>query len=141
MQGYDFSFSGLKTAVLRLAQKTIGESYDFPSSKLPERLTEAQKADIAASFQRTAVETVVVKTLRAYEEFGPKSVVVAGGVAANHELRRQLTEALPLPIAYPDTKLCTDNGAMVAALGCFKLNKQQPQANPYSLVPEPSLSM
>jgi N6-L-threonylcarbamoyladenine synthase len=141
MDKYDFSFSGLKTAVLRLAQAQIGESYDFPSHKLPERLSEAQKADIAASFQRTAVATVAGKVRAAYDEYGPASVVIAGGVAASSELRRQLSDTLPLPIEYPDLKLCTDNGAMVATLGCFKGAAGQPQADPYTLDIEPNLSM
>ena len=141
MDKYDFSFSGLKTAVLRLAQKQVGESFDFPSTKLPECLSAAQKADIAASFQRVAIETIVDKAKLAYDEFNPRSVVIAGGVAANQELRRQLTEALPLPIAYPDPKLCTDNGAMVAALGCFKAQLHQPTADPYTLAIAPNLSM
>lgn len=141
MGKYDFSFSGLKTAVLRLAQAQIGETYDFPSTKLSERLSEAQKADIAASFQRVAIETIVEKAKLAYEEFKPKSVVIAGGVAASSELRRQLSAALPLPIEFPDLKLCTDNGAMVADLGCFKAKLRQPEVDPYSLTPVPNLSM
>ena len=138
---YDFSFSGIKTAVLRLAQAQIGENFNFPSKNLPERLNEAQKANIAASFQRVAMETVVDKTLLAYREFQPASVVIAGGVAASPELRRQLTERLPAKISYTDPKLCTDNGAMIAALGCFKANYQQLPANPFSLTIEPNLSM
>jgi N6-L-threonylcarbamoyladenine synthase len=141
MAKYDFSFSGLKTAVLRQAQALISEDYAFPSIKLPERLSEPQKADIAASFQRVAVETVVDKVLLAIEEFSPKSVVIAGGVAANQELRRQLTEALPLPVEFPDLKLCTDNGAMIASLGCYKAMLNQPSADPYTLAIAPSLSM
>jgi N6-L-threonylcarbamoyladenine synthase len=141
MGKYDFSFSGPKTAVLRLAQAQIGESYDFPSTKLPQRLSEAQKANIAASFQRVAIETIVDKAKLAYEEFAPKSVVIAGGVAANQELRRQLSAAIPLPLAYPDPKLCTDNGAMVATLGCFKAQFNQTTADPYSLTIKPNLSM
>ena len=138
---YDFSFSGLKTAVLRLAQAQIGESFDFPSIKLPERLSEAQKHDIAASFQRIAIETIVDKAKLAFEEFAPASVVIAGGVAASSELRRQLTAALPLPIEYPDFKLCTDNAAMIATLGCFHVKTGQPTADPYSLDIAPNLSM
>lgn len=141
MGKYDFSFSGLKTAVLRLCQAEIGETFDFPSTKLPERLSEAQKADIAASFQRVAIETVVDKVRTACDEFDPASVVIAGGVAANAELRHQLSGALPLPVEYPDLKLCTDNGAMVATLGCFKAKSGQPEADPYTLDIEPNLSM
>ncbi|HYH36095.1 MAG TPA: tRNA (adenosine(37)-N6)-threonylcarbamoyltransferase complex transferase subunit TsaD [Candidatus Saccharimonadales bacterium] len=141
MDKYDFSFSGLKTAVLRQAQAQIGESYDFPSTKLPERLSAGQKADIAASFQYTAIETVAEKVRVACEEFSPASVVIAGGVAANKELRRQLTEVLTLPVFYPDLKLCTDNAAMVATLGGFMAKFGQSEADPYTLAIEPNLSM
>ena len=138
---YDFSFSGLKTAVLRAAQEQIGASHDFPSSKLPQRLNEAQKLDIATSFQRAAIEAVVDKTITAYEEFRPASVVIAGGVASSQELRRQLKERLPMPIEYTDPKLCTDNGAMIAALGSFKALLKQKPTEPYKLDIEPNLSM
>lgn len=138
---YDYSFSGPKTAVLRAAQQLIGETHDFPSNKLSGRLSDAQKADIAASFQRVAVETVVDKTMTAYEEFQPKSVVIGGGVAASPELRRQLAERLPIEINYTDMKLCTDNGAMVATLGAYSSLLNQPTADPYSLEIAPNLSM
>jgi N6-L-threonylcarbamoyladenine synthase len=141
MASYDFSFSGLKTAVLRLAQAEIGEPYNFPSIKLSERLSEAQKRNIAASFQQKAIETIVDKAVLACRTFKPKGVVIAGGVAANEELRRQLSEALPIPIEFPDLKLCTDNGAMVAALGYFHARCEQPKADPYSLAIEPNLMM
>ena len=138
---YDFSFSGLKTAVLRLAQAEIGERYDFPSTRLAERLSERQKHDIAAGFQYTAVATVVDKAKMAFDEFAPASVVICGGVAASSELRRQLDAAISIPIEYPDIKLCTDNGAMIAALGCFMAMHEQPKADPYSLDIAPNLSM
>lgn len=138
---YDFSFSGLKTAVLRLAQAEVGEDYTFPSYKLPERLSERQKADIAASFQRVAIETIVDKTLLASEEFRPKSVIIGGGVSASQELRRQLSARIPIEIEYPDLKLCTDNGAMIATLGCYKASLKQKLADPYSLEVAPNLSM
>lgn len=141
MGKYDFSFSGLKTAVLRLAQAEIGESYDFPSYKLAERLSEIQKADIAASFQYTSLSTIADKALLAYQEFAPASVVIAGGVAASKGLRKELDQRLPLPIEYPDVKLCTDNGAMVATLGCYKAMRNQPKADPFTLGIEPNLSM
>ncbi len=138
---YDFSFSGLKTAVLRTAQKLIGEDHTFPSKNLPERLNDDQKADLAASFLRVAIETVVDKAVEAYEEFRPASVVIAGGVAASPELRRQLSERLPCPIPYTDPRLCTDNGAMIATLGCFHMKRQRSTADPYTLAIEPNLSM
>jgi len=138
---YDFSFSGLKTAVLRLAQDQVGKDFTLPSIELPGLLNDAQKADIAASFQRVAIETVVDKAVLAFEEFSPKSVVIAGGVAASPELRRQLSERLPLPIAYTDPKLCTDNGAMIATLGCYYAMLKRPEADPWSLEIAPNLSM
>ncbi len=138
---YDFSFSGLKTAVLRAAQAAVGADFTLPSYELPQRLSEAQKANIAASFQRVAIETVVDKAILAFEEFTPKTVVIAGGVAASPELRRQLAERLPIPIAYTDPKLCTDNGAMIATLGCFTAQAHRPAADPYTLDIAPNLSM
>jgi len=138
---YDFSFSGLKTAVLRLAQEEVGKDYSLPSFELPALLNDTQKANIAASFQRVACETMVDKALLAYEEFGPKSVIMGGGVAANGELRRQLAERLPCPIEYPDLKLCGDNGAMIAALGCYKALRGAPTADPKTLAIMPNLSM
>lgn len=138
---YDFSFSGLKTAVLRRAQDLCGEDFTFPSKLLPERLSDSDKANIAAVFQRVAIETVVDKAIQAYEEFKPASVVIAGGVAASPELRRQLAERLPIEIQYTDPKLCTDNGAMIAALGAFKAKLGQPPVDPYALDIQPNLSM
>jgi N6-L-threonylcarbamoyladenine synthase len=138
---YDFSFSGVKTAVLRLAQAEIGEDYTFPSYGLAERLNDSQKADIAASFQQVAIETLVDKARLAYDEFGPASVVIGGGVASSPELRRQLSEALPLPIVYTDRKLCTDNGAMIATVGYFMATTGQSAADPYTLDIKPNLSM
>ncbi|HET8689930.1 MAG TPA: tRNA (adenosine(37)-N6)-threonylcarbamoyltransferase complex transferase subunit TsaD [Candidatus Saccharimonadales bacterium] len=137
---YDFSFSGLKTAVLRAVQRECGVDHTFPSFKLSERLDDVKRADFAASFQRVAVETLVDKTVKAYEEFQPKSVVIAGGVAANQELRRQLKDRLPTDIAYAPMELCTDNGAMVAALGYYHATLRAPD-NPLSLSVVPSLSM
>lgn len=138
---YDFSFSGLKTAVLRQAQGLIGENFTFPSIELPDRLNEAQKADIAASFEYIAIRTLVDKVVLACREYSPKSFVIAGGVAANKELRRQLTEALDIDIGFPDIKLCTDNGAMIATLGCYMRQFSRPEADPYTLAIEPNLTM
>ena len=138
---YDFSFSGLKTAVLRLGQELAGKDYSLPSIELPGLLNDEQKANIAATFQRVACETIVDKALLACEEFSPASVVIGGGVAANSELRRQLAERLPLPIEYLDMKLCGDNGAMIAALGTYHAQCHQPTADPYTLEISPNLSM
>ncbi|HJQ09205.1 MAG TPA: tRNA (adenosine(37)-N6)-threonylcarbamoyltransferase complex transferase subunit TsaD [Candidatus Saccharimonadales bacterium] len=138
---YDFSFSGVKTAVLRLAQEQVGKDYSLPSSALRGLLSETQKANIAAVFQRVACETIVDKVLLAYDEFRPTSIVIGGGVAANTELRRQLGERLPLPIEYLDLKLCGDNGAMIATLGYYQAVHSLKPANPYTLETVPNLSM
>jgi len=84
---------------------------------------------------------VVDKALMAYEEFQPKSVVIGGGVASSIPLREQLAQRIPLPIRYPDRKLCTDNGAMIATLGSYKVQLNQPTVDPYSLEIQPNLSM
>lgn len=141
MEGYDFSFSGLKTAVLRLAQREAGVNMDFPSTQLAGKLSEAQKANIAASFQAVAIQTVINKAKQAFDEYSPSSVVLAGGVAANSELRSQLNAVLPVKLICPDIKLCTDNAAMIAALGCFKAQNNQQPADAYSLEIAPSLSV
>ncbi len=138
---YNFSFSGLKTAVLRASQAAVGADYRLASIELPERLSERQKHDIAASFQRVAIETVVDKTLQAYNEFQPASVVIAGGVAANQELRAQLQKRLPIDIHYASPALCTDNGAMIATLGCYKAMLGKDAVDPYELSIQPNLVM
>jgi N6-L-threonylcarbamoyladenine synthase len=137
---YDFSFSGLKTAVLRAVQREVGKDFTFPSHGLPALLNDVQRADFAASFQHIAVETLVDKAEKAFRDFSPKSVVIAGGVAANQELRRQLADRLPIAIDYAPANLCTDNAAMIAALGYYYAQKNAP-ADPFSLEVIPSLSM
>jgi len=137
---YDFSFSGLKTAVLRAVQREVGVDFTFPSHDLPGLLSDVQRANFAASFQRTAVETLVDTTARAFHDYNPKSVVIAGGVAANQELRRILSDRLPIQIDYAPMNLCTDNGAMIATLGYYYAQKMPP-INPNDIEVIPSLSM
>ncbi len=137
---YDMSFSGLKTAVLRAVQREVGEDYTFPSHELPARLDSVQRKDFAASFQQTAVETLVDKAEKAFHDYSPASVVIAGGVAANQELRRLLRERLPIDIEYAPMQLCTDNAAMIATLGYYYAQKMDP-VDPYDFEVIPSLSM
>ena len=99
-EGYQFSFSGLKTAVLRQSQKYQGH--------LPLN-------DIAASFQAAVVDVLVEKTGRAAAEYGVTAVHLAGGVSANSALRQAMRERLDIPVWYPPLILCTDNAAMIGA--------------------------
>lgn len=141
MQGiYDFSFSGLKTAVLRAVQREVGVETSFPSRELAALLNDVQKADFAASFQRVAVETLVDKAETAFKEYSPASVVIAGGVAANAELRRQLSARLSVAIEYAPISLCTDNAAMIGSLGYYYAQKNTP-TTPSDMEVIPSLSM
>jgi len=137
---YDFSFSGLKTAVLRAVQREAGVDITFPSHELPARLNDIQRADFAASFQQIAIETLVDKAERAFHDYSPRSVVIAGGVAASQELRRQLSERLSLSIEYAPMQLCTDNAAMIGTLGYYYAQKM-PATHPFDLEVIPSLSM
>jgi N6-L-threonylcarbamoyladenine synthase len=105
---WNFSFSGLKTAVLREVRK------------LEDRGDEIPVADFAASFQEAVVEVLVVKTLQAAQEFSAKAILVAGGVSANKALRDAFYTRSPLPVHIPPIWLCTDNAAMIAGAGCFR---------------------
>lgn len=138
---YAFSYSGLKTAVLRTAQQACSKPFDFPSYQLSELLSRKQKADLAASFQRAAFEQLVHKTSSACKQLSPGSIVIAGGVAASGKLRKMLEDKLTTPAIYADPKLCTDNAAMVAALGFYKVSGGTRPADPYSLEVNPALSM
>ena len=113
---FDFSFAGLKTAVLTQSQK-IGPAAHTEGA--PER------ADLAASTQAAIVEVLVKKSMNALKATGLKRLVVAGGVGANRELRRQLNGACDkaaVRVHYPELHLCTDNGAMIAMAAAMRLN-------------------
>jgi len=112
--GLDFSFSGLKTAVMLLVRKTQDDG-SFPKSR----------ADIAASFQRAAVDTLVGKALQAAKREGLERIVVAGGVGANKLLRSEIAERFDGQVYYPRMAFCTDNGAMIAIAGALRLNDAQ----------------
>jgi N6-L-threonylcarbamoyladenine synthase len=106
----DFSFSGLKTAVLLLARKEASDA--------------ATRADIAASFQEAIVDVLVAKSLHALDQTGLTQLVVAGGVGANRRLRERLDQAAAErghAVFYPEFEFCTDNGAMIALAGALRL--------------------
>lgn len=136
----DFSYSGLKTAVLRQSQKQIGKDHTFPSFQIASKLTDNDRRDLASSFQETAIQILVDKTKLAYETYLPNSIVIAGGVAANSLLRQKLTEQLPIAITYPEPRYCTDNAAMIASAGYYRSKNFRP-TDPFTLEVIPSLSI
>lgn len=118
---YNFSFSGLKTAVMR-------ESKRFEDGRMP-------VADLAASFQAAVVDVLVTKTAAAAEAHGAKAVHLAGGVSANRALRRQMALALSIPVRYPPPILCTDNAAMIAAAAHQRFISGQRDTYSFDVVP------
>jgi N6-L-threonylcarbamoyladenine synthase len=110
----DFSFSGLKTAVLYNVRGVPGRGEDVKAGG-PAQLSEQHLRDVAASFQAACVEVIVKKIHRAIQRVGARSVIVGGGVSANHGLREAL-EHLPVPARVPPLRYCTDNAAMSAGL-------------------------
>jgi N6-L-threonylcarbamoyladenine synthase len=137
---YDFSFSGLKTAVLRTLQSEIGGDFRTHSTEIPSRLTDTQKHNMAASFQRTICETLVSQLMRVYREHKPKSVVIAGGVAANTRLREEVSRQIPLEMHYAPMEYCTDNGAMIASMGYY-LAAANRTTDPLALKTNPILAV
>lgn len=124
---YDFSFSGLKTAVLRIAQQyqpqaggTVGSKPLAANEQRPPRARMLPTADLAAGFQAAVVEVLVEKTCHAAEAFEATMIMMAGGVAANELLREEITRRSPLPVRFPPIELCTDNAAMIASAGFFR---------------------
>ncbi len=129
-EGYEFSFSGIKTAVL------------YYMRELPEEERRSRVANVAASFQRAVVEVLVEKTLRAARETGARSVCLAGGVARNKELREELerrARAEGVEVFVPAPEFCTDNAAMIARAAHFYLERGQ--TSPLTLAPAPSLNL
>ena len=120
---YDFSFSGLKTKVLRLVQGQEGEPPPLP--------------ELASAFQEAVVDALATKALRAAQEEPVAEVLLSGGVAANTRLRQALAERLPLPLRVPPPDLCTDNAAMIAACAHYRL--QQGDVAPLDVDVQPGL--
>ena len=112
-EGYDFSFSGLKTAVINWVR----------------RHPDVAAADVAASFQAAVVDVLVTKVRRAADAVGAKGVAIGGGVAANSALRSAITEACfadGRASFVPSREMCTDNAAMVAAAAWYRLGQDGP---------------
>jgi N6-L-threonylcarbamoyladenine synthase len=128
----DFSFSGLKTAVLNQVSKL----------PLADPAIQALKADLAAEVQEAITDVLVKKALAAMQATGAKQLVIAGGVSANQALRAKLAQASKpqrqhqgFEVFFPELSLCTDNGAMIALVGALKLQKNPPTA-PFQYRPD-----
>ncbi len=133
---YDFSFSGLKTALLRIVepyrlpteQPSTARGGPFPEHQPPRYSPDLPVADLAAAFQEAIVDVLAVKTVRAAREFDARTILLAGGVAANAALRHRITEEAaalpePIPVRFPPISLCTDNAAMVAGAAYYRLRQ------------------
>ena len=122
---FDFSFSGLKTAVLTLVKKQ------------PE-LTDTIKANIAASFQESITEVLIYKTLKAMDSLNLNQIVVSGGVGANKQLREKLTNSSQknnFQLFFPSLEFCTDNGAMIALAGYLRYSLSKKKDYRFTVMP------
>jgi N6-L-threonylcarbamoyladenine synthase len=130
---YDFSFSGLKTAVL----------YDHKARPQEERETKEYIQEMAAEIQQSVIDVLLHKTLKAAEEFGAQSVILGGGVSANEELRKQLSQILDtkyqIPLLAPPKNLSTDNGLMIALAGYFTYKANSYEKNFEKIEAAPNL--
>ncbi len=124
---YDYSFSGLKTAVLHLVQS-------FDGKRLP-------VADIAASFQAAITDVLVEKTKQAAQEFGARQILLAGGVAANARLRKMMVKHADAPVLIPPPNLCIDNGAMIASAAWWHLERGEKSGWDLDVLPALQLSV
>ena len=120
----DFSFSGIKTALVRLVE----------ADKI------SNKADTAASFQKAVVDVLVMKAVAAAKEYRVRQIHLVGGVAANEVLRRQLVADSPVPVLVPETVLCTDNAAMIAACGYYRLKNGKTDGLDLDVIPNLKLA-
>ena len=127
---YDFSFSGIKTAVVNLVHRLKQKGEKVPAP------------DLAASFQRQVVSVLADRAFRAVEEKKVKTLILSGGVAANSELRETFSQEAAkrgLQLFYPPLGLCTDNAAMIAACGYYRF--QRFGSSPLALAAAPRLKI
>jgi N6-L-threonylcarbamoyladenine synthase len=120
----DFSFSGVKTALLRLVE---GDKV-------------LCRADAAASFQEAVIDVLVTKTVEVAKEYRAKQILLAGGVASNGQLRQRLVTSSPIPVLIPEPVLCTDNAAMIAACGYFRFQRGKVDGLDLDVIPSLKLA-
>jgi N6-L-threonylcarbamoyladenine synthase len=123
--GLDFSFSGLKTFALNTIQREEQSDLSYQT-----------RADIARAFEEAVVDTLALKCRRAVRACGIKTLVLAGGVSANHRLRQRIDRMMEGEggaAYYPRLKFCTDNGAMIAFAGCQRLMAGQSESLSFSV--------
>ena len=120
-QTLDFSFSGVKTALLRLAQEK--GVYPSGSGGLDQGELDDLVRELAAAFQESVVDVMAAKLLDMAEKYRARGLILAGGVAANARLRQEVTLRSRLPVIIPEPVLCTDNGAMIAACAYYQYRR------------------
>jgi N6-L-threonylcarbamoyladenine synthase len=125
---WDFSFSGLKTAVMREVRKLEKMSGDLPV------------ANLAASFQAAVVDALMTKTMKAAERYKARSILVVGGVSANKSLRESVQMRSGVPVFIPPIQFCTDNAAMIASAGYYRYASGQRDGLDMDVLPNWPLS-
>jgi N6-L-threonylcarbamoyladenine synthase len=130
----DFSFSGVKTALLRLVEGGRVALSASQNSELPTR------ADAAASFQEAVVDVLVTKAVAAARECRVKQILLVGGVASNELLRSWLVKSSSIPVLIPEPVLCTDNAAMIAACGYYRFQAGKVDSLDLDVVPSLKLA-
>ena len=136
VSGLDFSFSGLKTAVLRAVQQALDLPISTPSHVLKDHLSAQQIADFAASFQTTAAKIIALKLHQALLDYpDTKSILLAGGVSANQIIRDTITQRFHhnYHVFFPEPAFCTDNAAMVGAAAYYAIQAGTQATDPYAL--------
>ena len=136
----NFSFSGLKTAVLRTVQRELDLPLNYPSHDIKSLLSEKRVADFAASFQRTAIDILIEKLSLALKKYHDvNNIIIAGGVSANEELRKNATKLIKpkLNIFFPSPRFSGDNAAMVALAAYSEILSSLPPTSPYKVSLKP----
>ena len=135
---FDFSFSGLKTAVLRAVRPSVKGKKVAPgaqSLKSGEMRDDLSVPDVAASFQAAVVDVLVKKTIRAAKAFSVTEILLSGGVSANKPLRETLAREASIPVRYPPLSLCTDNAAMIAMAAHYRFAAGETTSPDFDVMP------